>query len=303
MQKRIANGEKIPQIPPDMMGKSINPDALAKMMEKLQSDLRSGDKAGAKEMLSQIQRMMEMMDPSTMSMQLPSDMQMMQSGVNELQELIKKQQALLDQTSKDAESSEQNTHAPAIEPDTQELNEMGMDNMPPAPEQKMPQNEGNMSQSHKGEQQGLRYILGQLMMAAGEKLDEIPKSMGEAEQSMRGSEEALGDDDLYGSMPHQEDAIEHLKDAQKDLSKQLSARMQMMVGIGLGSAQKYDPLGRPYGGKDAPNGQSNDSDVKIPDEARKKKVEEILDLLRRRSGEFDRPDEELDYFRRLLRQF
>lgn len=301
MQKRMANGEQIPQIPDDMMNNVISPDAMAKMMEQLQSAIKSGDKAGAQEMLSQIQRMMDMMDSSTMTMQLPSDMQMMQDGVNELEELIKKQQALLEQTSEQAEHAEMNTPAPAIAPDLETLKDMGMENMPPPPQP----NSNSMtsaSESHKAEQQALRYILGQLMMDAGEKLDEIPKNMGQAEQSMRGSEEALGEEDFHSSIPHQEETIKHLKEAQKDLSKQLSARMQMMVGMGLSGGQKYDPLGRPYG-EDQQNGQAHGSDVKIPDESRRKRVEEILDLLRRRSGEFDRPDDELEYFRRLLRQF
>ena len=37
--------------------------------------------------------------------------------------------------------------------------------------------------------------------------------------------------------------------------------------------------------------------------AEQKKAQEILRLLRRRAGELDRPDVELEYYRRLLRQF
>lgn len=305
MQKRMENGEQMPQIPPDQLSEIITPDVLSKMLEKLQSAMKSGDKSGAQEMLSQLQRMMDMMDPSN-QMQLPLDMQMMSEGINELQELIEKQESLRDQTQDQADDMDGQLLAPSILPDLKTLEEMGLADLPPAPQETLPDNgatDEKTSQSHKAEQEGLRYILGQLMMDAGEKLEEIPENMGLAEQDMRGSENALEQNDPHSSVPHQESAIENLKQAQEQLSQQLASRMQMMVGVGPSAGQRYDPLGRPYGGQDQPNGQAHGSDVKIPDEAEKKRVEEILKLLRERSGEFDRPQDELEYFRRLLRQF
>lgn len=56
-------------------------------------------------------------------------------------------------------------------------------------------------------------------------------------------------------------------------------------------------------GEEEGNGPHHGSQVKIPDEAEKKRVEEILKELRRRSGEMERPPEEREYYRRLLRQF
>jgi hypothetical protein len=48
----------------------------------------------------------------------------------------------------------------------------------------------------------------------------------------------------------------------------------------------------------------NDTDnVQIPEEADLQRARQILDELRRRAGEFGRPEIERDYIDRLLRQF
>jgi len=133
------------------------------------------------------------------------------------------------------------------------------------------------------------------MLDISEKLDEIPETMGLAERKMRLSENALGANTPIESINFQEQAIKYLKDTQEELSKQFKQRMQQMVGIGFSGMRKYDPLGRPYGG--------DSNDVKVPDAARQKRVDEIMKTLRDRSGDRNRPDEELDYLRRLLRQF
>ena len=302
-QKRIANGEAFPEMSVEDFSSIISPDTLSKLMEQIESALRSGDTQKAQELMSQLQRMMEMIDPSMMP-QLPMDMQAMHKGINELQELIDRQEILLNQTNDQANQAMSvmpriNT-MPSIE---EMMAELGMDNLPPAI--KEPQDTpsiGVNTRPNKIEQEALRYILGQLMLDVSEKLDEIPETMGLAEQEMRLSAQALGENDPQSSIPNQEQAIKYLKDSQEELSKKFKNRMQQMVGIGFGGARRYDPLGRPYGG-DNPNGESLGDDVRVPDAAQKKRVDEILKTLRQRSGDRNRPDEELNYFRRLLRQF
>jgi hypothetical protein len=50
-------------------------------------------------------------------------------------------------------------------------------------------------------------------------------------------------------------------------------------------------------------GALDTQDVKVPTEAERKRVRNILDELRRRAGEPARPTLELDYIDRLLRRF
>ena len=64
---------------------------------------------------------------------------------------------------------------------------------------------------------------------------------------------------------------------------------------------RRDPLGRAL--KNGTGGRDDSSDVKVPDEMEAARTREIQDELRRRSGERGRPQPELDYLERLLRQF
>ena len=353
MQKRMEDGEELPQFDPKNFADMVSPDTFSSLMEQIEEALRSGDQDKAKELLSQLQNMMDMMDPQ-MAAPLPEDMEMQMKGINELQELIERQEELLKQTQEQARLQKffegtSDGFAPSIPNREKVMEELGLGEMPPPPTNAKPplnkntesQNNENASgsgsgennkpssseqsentlpdaaqkgraeleekfintQPNKAEQQALRYILGQLMLEATEKLPDVPESMALAELEMRGSEENLGKNNPTGSIPHQEKAIEYLKQAQQDLQKQLKTRMQQMVGLGFGNSQKLDPLGRPYGGDEQEGGNPYGSSVHVPDEAEKKRVEEILKELRRRSGELDRPVEEREYYRRLLRQF
>jgi hypothetical protein len=60
-----------------------------------------------------------------------------------------------------------------------------------------------------------------------------------------------------------------------------------------------DPLGRDRSG----NGTYDNGDVAIPGQAELQRSREILDELRRRSGERTRPELERDYIDRLLKRF
>jgi len=62
--------------------------------------------------------------------------------------------------------------------------------------------------------------------------------------------------------------------------------------------QETDPLGRPLRGRDY-----DDSTVKVPLEADVQRARRILDELRRRFGETARPQLELDYIERLLKDY
>lgn len=358
MEKRMAEGEEIPNFAPEDLAKMIDPDTLSKMMEQMESDLQSGDRDSAREKLSQLQNLLDMMDPS-MEAPLPEDMQMAMEGINELQQLIESQEKLRDQTKEQAKIQKLIKPVPNL-PQAEDLlpppepmttmEDLGLSDMPPAPEPVAPPppspmqdapadqegaaeeqpaemaevpspgdtpgqgteprpGNGNSSglgldtQPNKAEQEALRYVLGSLMLESSEKLGEVPEGMGKAELEMRDSSENLGLNQPSESIPHQEKAIEYLKEAQEQLQKTLSQRMQQMTGLGFSRSQKYDPLGRPYGGDQEGNGPHHGSQVKIPDEAEKKRVEEILKELRRRSGEMDRPPQEREYYRRLLRQF
>jgi len=94
------------------------------------------------------------------------------------------------------------------------------------------------------------------------------------------------------------------------LADQMGEQGQQQMGGGDGDRRgmqtgqrtmdrNRDPLGRPQSSR----GWYDNSEVRIPGESEMRRVREILDELRRRSGEYGRPKPELEYIDRLLRQF
>jgi hypothetical protein len=63
--------------------------------------------------------------------------------------------------------------------------------------------------------------------------------------------------------------------------------------------QETDPLGRPLRGRD----YGDDTTVKVPGEIDVQRARRILEELRRRFGEAFRPQLELDYIERLLKDY
>lgn len=265
MQKR-AGGGKMPDIPPETLGQMMDASDLAALMEHLQDQALAGDRNTAQQLLSSLGQMMDMLD-SAMNTELPEDMKFMMRGENALKNLIDRQQQLLDQ----------------------------------AREQMQTPDDSRDTAAAKAAQEGLRRELGQLMLDADDQLGEIPEAMQKAEQEMRSAGDSLGKGDPASAIPHQENAVGHLQDAMDDMGQKLAQRLQQMKIMSFGP-RRLDPLGRPLqedGGMSALPG----SRIKIPDQAERKKVQDILKILRERSGEVQRPDYELDYYRRLLKQF
>lgn len=306
LQKRAANGKPLPMLPQDMAN-SLNADEIASFLEQLQSESLAGNRDKAMEMLSRLEKMMNALDPA-MNAQMPPHMQFMQKGINELQELIDKQKTLLNQTERQAATIQRATpqdYGQIIPPDEQAADSL-------FDEFDLPQPQDNFelpditrpeinTQGHKVEQDSLRYILGQLMQEADAKLNEIPENMQNAEMEMRKSGDALGGNDPDRSIPHQKAAIKYLQEAQQQMTQQLMAMMQQMQMLGFGPGQT-DPFGRPIRDGNGPSWLSRDK-VKVPDKAQRKRAQEILKELRDRSGDRSRPDYELDYYNRLMKQF
>lgn len=143
-----------------------------------------------------------------------------------------------------------------------------------------------------------------MMRRSGEMNGSIPRPLGQAEQAMRAAREALEQGSSGQALGPQGDALDHLQQGMEalleDFAQQLGGQEGEGPGMGAAGEGERDPLGRQRG-----RGgylQSGDG-VEIPDEAVLQRAREILNELRRRSGERHRPEIELDYFERLLRQF
>jgi uncharacterized protein (TIGR02302 family) len=309
MLKRQAENGNIPNTPMNSLSQMFTPEDLLSFLDQLQSEAFSGDFDSAREMLSQLQQMMDVLDPS-MSASMPMDMQFMMEGVSELQQLIEKQEKLLSQTREQSLAMNPPTpsYGEAVPFDEELLKEWGLQNVPPLPfippaiENSPESGSAINTEDNKVEQDALRYILGKLMLEAESQLGEIPENMDKAEKEMRLSATQLSQNRPDLSIPHQEKALEYLQESMEQMSQQLKQRLSSMMLFSFGGGSQMDPLGRPYGEGNKPDWWPG-SKVKIPEEAERKKVQEILKILRQRAGDRDRPDYELEYYNRLLRQF
>jgi hypothetical protein len=123
----------------------------------------------------------------------------------------------------------------------------------------------------------------------------IPQAMSEADKAMRSATKALQRGTKGGAQGDQEDAAGKLDEAAQDLSDQLSQQQgneTIMKGEGEGNK---DPLGRSR----FDTGRS----VHVPTDREMQRSRAILDELRKRAGEHERPRQELDYLKRLLQQY
>jgi hypothetical protein len=123
--------------------------------------------------------------------------------------------------------------------------------------------------------------------------------MGEAEGE-------LGGGDADGAVDSQGRALEALRRGAQGMAQSMQQQMGQGPGpgapgrIGQGRAnQDTDPLGRPLRGRD----YGDDTTVKVPREIDVQRARRILEELRKRFGENFRPQLELDYIERLLKDY
>ncbi|MEI8396072.1 MAG: TIGR02302 family protein [Rhodospirillaceae bacterium] len=136
------------------------------------------------------------------------------------------------------------------------------------------------------EQAELRRRLGSLMEQLGEGGGSIPHAFGQAERAMRDAEMSLRLDSPGAAVPAQNRAVDSLREGLRAVGRQQAASGR-------------DPLGRMMPGRGTPDSAG----VRVPEEREIQRAREILDELRRRANQRERPRRELDYIDRLLRQF
>jgi hypothetical protein len=143
--------------------------------------------------------------------------------------------------------------------------------------------------------------------------DEMPENLGDAERAMNGAAEALRGSRTAKALQEMGEALEALQQMQDDMQNRANQGMAggpggkpaMRFGLAPkqrrmpGTDQGRDPLGREM--EEA--GRGSGSDVKIPAQSDLQRARDILNELRKRSSEFERPQDELDYIDRLLDRF
>jgi hypothetical protein len=124
-----------------------------------------------------------------------------------------------------------------------------------------------------------------------------PEKLGNAEEAMGKAEDALKEGDLEEAGNQQAQALDQMRQSAQQMAEQMQQNAQQRLGRGGNSPR--DPLGRPQRAQGPDLGTS----VKVPDAIDAQRAREILDELRKRSGQSLRPQDELEYIDRLLKRF
>ena len=161
-------------------------------------------------------------------------------------------------------------------------------------------------------QQALRDLLEQqrrnLPSLNGEEADNARRALERAEGAMDGAEEALRGGRLAEAIDKQAEAMDALRDGMRSLGEAMAEnRQQQEPGQGTQDGDtanrvepaRRDPLGRQLGTE----GQMGSDQNILQGEDVYRRAEDLLNEIRRRSAELDRPQLELDYLKRLLERF
>ena len=137
--------------------------------------------------------------------------------------------------------------------------------------------------------------------------EEGRERLGEAERAMREAEDALRQGDLTGALDKQAEAMEQLRQGMRDFGDAL-ADMEREPGQDNGNqdprdARRVDPNAVDPLGREPGDSARIGSDRNMVENNPDQRAQELLDEIRRRSGEAARPDAELDYLKRLLDLF
>jgi DNA repair exonuclease SbcCD ATPase subunit len=278
--------------PQDMEGMLPDPNALALTREDLQSLFdrmrelaQNGAKDAARQMLSELQNLLESLQAGRMG-QPPPEFRKGMQALDALQELMQGQQELLDRTYKEM----------------QRRNQQGAQQ--PGEGQKGQQ--GGKDSVDTALQEALRRQLGEVMRQLGELSGEIPGEFGRAEGAMRQSTEALRADRPGASVPAQTEALDQLREGARAATEQLMQQFGgQMMGAGPGGRRPGRQLGQqdPFGRRMEGSQGMTQGDVEIPSESDIQRARRILEELRRRAGERERPPTERDYIDRLLEPY
>ena len=296
--------------PLDPNTKMLRQQDLNNMIDRLERLSRSGDKEAAKQLLDQLQQMLENLQMAQPGQGGDSEME---QALNELGDMIRKQQQLRDKTFKQGQDSrrdrsrgkqgaeqgmgdlqqDQQGLRDRLKKLQQELARRGM-----GPQQRGEKGQqGQQGQEQQGQEQG--------QQGGGDQGDN-EDSLGEANSAMGDAGERLGEGNAEGAVDSQGKALEAMRKGAQSLAEAMQQGDGDQQGDGPGERvgrqqagpNGTDPLGRPLRSH-----EYDELSKMIPGEIDVQRVRRILEELRRRLGDSTRPQLELDYIERLLKDY
>lgn len=267
------------QLSQNMDGMQMSGDQLQEMLKELQKLMEEGRMAEAQELMEMLRQLMQNMQ--VVEGQGGQGQGQGNQAMRDLGDTLRDQQQLSDDAYRDMQEGQQG--------------QQGQPN-------------GDDLAKRQGE---LRDRLGQIGRSPlpgpdSEQGDAARKELDRAGRAMREAEDALREGDLPGALDRQADAIEALREGMRNLGEAL-AQEQRQQGDNQQSdntgatdpSKNRDPLGREPGESARIGSDQN----MLQGEEVYRRAQDLLDEIRRRTGDPSRPNAELDYLRRLLDMF
>jgi uncharacterized protein (TIGR02302 family) len=306
----------------NMQGLQMSGDQLQQMLDKLQELMEQGRTAEAQELMEALRQLMENMQV-TQGQGGGQGNSPGQQAMRDLSETLRDQQGLSDDAFQGMQQGQPGQGQPGQDQPGQ--GQQGQGQQGQGQQGQGQQGEGQQPGNGQGQgqqpggqdgrslaerQQDLRNRLNGLSGLPGEGTEAGEagrQALEDAERAMREAEQALRDGDLSGALDRQADAMEAMREGMRNFGEAMAQEQQpgpgsQGQGEAFGNADpngQQDPLGRNTGEM----GRIGSDRNMLQGEDVYRRAQDLLDEIRRRTGEQTRPDSELEYLRRLLDNF
>lgn len=288
----------------------LSQDDLQRMMDRIQELMEQGRMAEAQQALEEFQEMMENMQVAEggEGQQSPGE-----QALQELGETLREQQGLSDQAFREL----QEQFNPNAQSGQSQQNEgfsggEGRGQSHDGTGQGRPNGEGSGENGEQGlegsladRQQSLRQELNRqsrnLPGQGTPEGDAAREALGRAGEAMDQAEDSLRNNQLADAIDQQAEAMNALREGMRNIGEAM-AQQEQEGGEGTqqsGVRNLQDPLGRNPGSTGRVDGNEEFHDG----EDVYRRARDLLDEIRKRSGETERSEEERGYLRRLLDRF
>ncbi|MEI9925080.1 MAG: TIGR02302 family protein [Bradyrhizobium sp.] len=310
LAEQLRNNPQALARPLDPNTRVMRQQDLNNMIERMERLSRSGDKDAARQLLEQLQQMLENLQMAQPGQGGDDEMEQAQ---NELGDMIRKQQQLRDKTFKQGQDSRRDRQRGKGD---QSMSDLQQDQQALRERLKKLQDQlakRGMGQGQRGQksQQGQKGQQGQPGQEQGDDGDpqagDGQDGLGDADNAMGDAGGKLGEGNADGAVDSQGKALDALRKGAQSLAE----AMQQGDGERPGRrslqsrrtpAERWQP-DRSVGTAAARARIRRRSTVKIPGEIDVQRVRRILEELRRRLADPARPQIELDYIERLLKDY
>ncbi|MGH7014753.1 MAG: TIGR02302 family protein [Stellaceae bacterium] len=270
LARRTEENPQAAQAPNDP-SQTLTSQDLKRVLDRARDLARTGARAQARDMLAELQELLENLRSARLS-----GMEGSTNSLDAMRDLMRREEKLLDQSFR--QSQDRN-------------------------------GQPGSSAGEAAAQEALRQTLGDMMGQYGEDVGPVPQALTRADRGMGRAADALHQGNPGQAIGPQTDAVDALQQAARALASQIQSREMGALGNPGDSdlpQVRRDPFGRLLP-TDEGNGSADDGGAlrmgKAQNDYALEKAKQILDELRRRAGEPDRPAIERDYIDRLLQEF